>query len=88
LTALAEGFGAQTASATQTTGGPLAAVAPYNGAGNNVGVTDNLIRQIFSTPGPVTGGRGSFILKAKTQGITPSSNDYTEILTAIAAASF
>lgn len=88
LAVLTEAFGAQGVSATQTSGGPFTLTAPYNGAGDNVGVTDTLIREIFDAPGPLTGGRGSFILKAKTQTQTPASVDYTEILTAIAAASF
>jgi hypothetical protein len=88
ISALAEGFGAQGASATQTADGPFTISAPYNGAGQNVGVTDTLIREIFSTDLPVTGGRGSFILKAKSQTLTPASRDYTELITAIAAGSF
>jgi hypothetical protein len=88
LAALSEGFGAQGASATQSSGGPLALQAPYNGSAGNVGVTDSLIREIFNAPAPITAGRGSFVLKAKTQPLTPSSGDYTEILTAIASASF
>lgn len=88
LSALSEGIGVQGASATQTSGGPLALVAPYNGAGANVGLADTVIREIFTAPAPLVGGRGSFILKAKTQALTPASADYTEILTAIASASF
>ena len=88
LSALNEGFGAQGTSSTQSAGGPLSLTAPYNGAGANVGLTDTAIREIFSAPAPVTAGRGSFKLKAKTQPLTPASADYTETLTAIAAASF
>jgi hypothetical protein len=88
LSSLAEGFGVQGASATQTSGGPLTLTAPYDGSGDNVGVADAVIREIFGAPAPVTGGRGSFVLKAKTQPLTPSSSDYTETLTAIASASF
>lgn len=88
LSSLAEGFGAQGLSATQTSGGPFALTTPYDGTGTNVGVADALIRVIFTAPGPLVGGRGSFILKAKTQPMTPASADYTETLTAIASASF
>lgn len=88
LSSLAEGFGAQGASATQSSGGPLSIVAPYDGSSQNVGITDASIRDIFTAPGPITAGRGSFILKAKTQPLTPASADYAEILIAIAAASF
>ncbi len=88
LAVAAEGFGAQGVTATQSAGGPLVMVAPYDGTAANVGITDTLIREIFSTTAPITSGRGSFILKAKTKPLTPSSGDYTEILTAIASASF
>jgi hypothetical protein len=88
ISGAAEGFGAQGASATQTADGPFTLVAPYNGAGQQVGVTDALMRELFTTGGPVTGGRGSFILKAKSQTMTPSGADYAEVLTAIAAGGF
>ena len=88
LSALAEGFGAQGQSATQGSGGPLSLVAPYNSAGALVGVTDTVIREMFTAPAPVTSGRGSFTLKAKTQPLTPSGGDYAELLQAIASASF
>lgn len=88
LASLNEGFGAQGVTATQTSGGPFTLVAPYNGSAGNVGVTDSLIREIFSATAPLVAGRGSFILKAKTTPQTPASGDYTEVLTAIASASF
>ncbi len=88
LSALTEGFGAKGMSATQTSGGPLTLSAPYNGVSDNIGVADSVIREIFNTAGPVTAGRGSFVLKAKTQPLTPASSDYTETLTAVAAGNF
>jgi hypothetical protein len=88
LTSLAEGFGAQASSATQTSGGPFTATSPYNGSGQNVGIIDAVIREIFSAPAPVTAGRASLILKAKTKALTPAAADYAELLTAIASASF
>jgi hypothetical protein len=88
LASAQEGFGAQGVTATQTSGGPFVLVSPYDGTAANVGITDSLIREIFSSVGPVTAGRGSFILKAKTKPLTPSSSDYTEVLTAVASASF
>ncbi len=84
----AEGFGAQGSSATQTSGGPFTLSAPYNVSGTNVGVVDPTIRQIFGAPAPLVGGRGSFLLKAKTRPLTPSSSDYSEVMTAVASASF
>lgn len=84
LTALTEGFGAQGSSAT----GGLAVATAYNVAGNNVGITDAVIREIFTASAPLTAGRGSFLLKAKSSAVTPAASDYTEILTVIASASF
>ncbi len=88
LSTQSEGFGAQIASATQTSGGPLLAAGPYGGTSQNVGITDSLIRSLFTAASPIVSGRGSFILKAKAASLTPSSADYTEILTVIASASF
>jgi hypothetical protein len=88
LSSAAEGMGVQGASATQGSGGPLALVSPYNGSAQSVGITDTSIRDIFTSPAPITSGRGSFLLKAKSKTLTPSSPDYTEVLTAIASASF
>jgi hypothetical protein len=88
LGSTAEGFGAQGVTATQGSEGPLTILAPYNGAGGNVGVEDSVIRQIFSSTGPIVSGRGSFILKTKTKPLTPESVDYQELVTVIGAASF
>ncbi|HTE22293.1 MAG TPA: hypothetical protein VK674_04605, partial [Candidatus Limnocylindria bacterium] len=88
LTSLSEGFGAQSASATQSGGGPLTAQSPYTGASNNVGITDTLLRQAYVSSSPITAGRGSLLLKAKSKTDTPAAIDYTDTLTLIAAASF
>ena len=88
LTSLSEGFGAQGSTATQSSGGPLSIATLYNVASNNVGITDTTIREIFTTNNPITSGRGSFLLKAKSSAVTPASADYTETLTVIASASF
>ncbi|MFZ5845071.1 MAG: hypothetical protein ACOY0S_01235 [Patescibacteria group bacterium] len=88
LSSLSEGFGAQGTSATQTSGGPLVMESPYNGSAENVGVTDTNIREIFTSANPITGGRGSFLLKAKSSSVTPVSDDYSETLRVIASAAF
>lgn len=88
LAALSEGFGAQNSSATQTSGGPLTAQAPYTGAAQNVGITNTTIRSLYISNNPIVAGRGSFLLKARATGSTPSSSDYTDTLTLIASASF
>lgn len=88
LTSLTDGFGAQGSTATQGSGGPLSYVSPYDQTGNTVGVTDTTIREIFSTSNPIVGGRGSFLLKAKSANTTPAAGDYVETLTVIASGSF
>lgn len=88
LASLEEGFGAQSASASQSSGGPLAAVSPYNGAAQNVGVIDSLIRDIYSTTAPIVGGRASLLLKAKSKSLTPPATDYSEVITAIASGNY
>lgn len=88
LTALSEGFGAQGSSATESSGGPFSVASAYDLTSNNVFTADTTIREIFSSSSPVSGGRGSFLLKAKSSAVTPAASDYTETLTVIASASF
>ena len=89
LTAALEGYGARGTSATQTSGGPMELISPYNGTADNVGVIDTAKRTLAdSTLAPVTNGQVSFELKAKAKNTTPSAADYTDILTVIATGSF
>ncbi len=88
LTSVSSGYGLHGLAGTQTSGGPLTLSAPYNGTLNNVGIIDNTLRQVLSSSAPITGGRGSFLLKVKTLPQTPASPDYQDILTVIAAASY
>lgn len=88
LTSSNEGVGVQSSSATQTSGGPLSAVSPYDGAGDVVGVTDTSVRQVYTTSSAVVGGRSSLTIKAKASQTTPAGNDYQDVLTIIAAANY
>jgi hypothetical protein len=88
LAALAQGFGAQGSSATQSAGGPLTIATLYNQTGSTVGITDSTVREMFSSSNPIANGRGSFILKAKSASTTPAANDYKETFTVIASGSF
>lgn len=89
LTGVAEGFGLKSASVTQDSGGPFTAVSPYNGASDTVGTISTTANTIFNSANePITNGRSSISVKAKTKNITPAASDYTETLTFIAAASF
>jgi len=88
LAVASSGFGAQGASATQGSGGPMTITAPYNVAAQNVGIIDTTIRQIFSTTAPVTAGRTSLYLMAKSSSTTKAANDYGDTLTLTVAGVF
>lgn len=88
LASVGEGFGAQIASVSQSSGGPFSKVSPYDGASDNVGALNTTFSTIFTSAGPLTGGSGSIQLKAKPSNITPEATDYAETLTLVAAASF
>lgn len=88
LTSSTEGFGAQGVSVTQTSGGPLTIVSPYDVSGSNVGIVNSSVREIFASAGPISGGQGTFLLKAKSSSVTPAAGDYSETLTVIASSSF
>lgn len=88
LATQSEGVGIQAVSASQGSGGPLTALAPYNGTGSNVGVIPQQLESLFTSSAAITNGRGSFAIKAKASGLTPAATDYSEILTIVAVPSF
>ncbi len=88
LSAVNEGYGGQNSSATQSSGGPLTAQSPYTGASQNVGILDSTLRPLYTATAPITAGRGSLLLKARSTTTTPAASDYADILTLIASASF
>ncbi len=84
-----EGFGLRSGSTTQSAGGPLVALSPYNGSSDNVGVVNATVNEVFYTSSsPITAGRASLIVKAKVSNATPSSSDYSDTLTFIASSTF
>jgi hypothetical protein len=88
LSGVSKGFGAQSSTATSSSGGPFVAVSPYNGSGNNVGIIDATTRSLYTSAGPVTNGAGTLTLKAKPSVTDPAGNDYQDVLTFIAAGNF
>jgi hypothetical protein len=89
LASASEGFGLQISTDTETTGGPLLSISPYNNSSENVGIIDTTPRNIFtSSSNPITGGRGSVLLKAKASVTTPAASDYTSTINIIASATF
>ncbi len=83
-----EGFGLRANTVAQSSGGPLAANATYDVLSDNVGIINTTIRELLSSTGPVSGGRASFLVKAKASALTPSASDYQTTLTVIATAVF
>jgi hypothetical protein len=84
LTGATEGYGLQVSTVAN-----LTAVSPYDGASETVGVVDSTIRTILnSANAPVTAGRSSISVKAKSANQTPAANDYVDTLTVIASGSF
>ena len=88
LTAASKGFGAQAASLSQTSGGPLAAVSPFNGTTNSVGQLSAVLQQIIGLSGAVTGGSAQIKFLAKTDNTVPPASDYSDTQTIIAAMTF
>ena len=88
LATASEGFGIQATSATQTFGGPLTILSPYNGTANNVGTETTSPTHMVSSAAAVLSGSVTMNFQAKSSNITPAASDYTETLTFIAAASY
>lgn len=82
LGGLSQGFGVQGASSNLTVD------APYNGTGNTVGNESSTPAPIFSTAAAIVGGTASANVQVKSLLTAPPSNDYTEVLTFVASASF
>ena len=88
LAVAASGFGVQVSSSSQTFGGPLNIVSPYNGSANNVGAEATGPADLLKSSTAVLGGSATINLQAKSSNITPAAIDYTETLTFIAAGSY
>ena len=86
--AQAQGFGAQGYSADESSGGPFTIASLYDKTDDLVGITDQYAREIFTSANPISDGRGSFLLKAKSSVVTPPAEDYSETLTVIASGSY
>lgn len=89
LSSASQGYGAQGQNISQTSGGPMQIVTPYNVSSGNVGVIDNL-KRVFadSSSLPVSNGQASFLLKAKAANSTPAATDYSDTITIIGTGSF
>jgi hypothetical protein len=88
LGAVGTGYGAQSSSVSQTSGGPLTALSPYNSGSSSVGLLDTSNRGLYTSAGPIAGGAASLVLKAKSTATSVAANDYTDVLTLVAAGNF
>jgi hypothetical protein len=88
LASASTGYGAQVQSATQTSGGPLTIVSPFNGSAQTVGGLTTGFQQIFTASAPITGANGSILFKARAAATTPASDDYQDKVSLIGAGSF
>ena len=88
LAALSEGFGLQGVSATQSSGGPLSLVSPYNQSANNVGIDSTVPYRILTTPQEVQSGSSVIELQAKSANTDLAASDYQDLLTFTASAAF
>ncbi len=88
LAAVAKGYGAQVIATGQTSGGPLSAQAPFNGATNNVGALTVALQNILVSSAPINNGTATVRLMAKADAITSSATDYSDTITFVAAMTF
>jgi hypothetical protein len=88
LATAAQGFGLQGASASESSGGPLTISSPYNGTADNVGTESTTFATLFTSANPITTGVGTLNFLAKAANTDPASQDYQEVLTFVASASF
>ena len=88
LSSASSGYGAQVISNTQSSGGPLNKLSPYDLGSNNVGQLSSTINTILSSANPLVGGTASVQLQAKPTNLTKAAPDYADTITIVAAASF
>jgi hypothetical protein len=89
LVSVAEGFGEQDASVSQTSGGPMAKNAIYNVSGVTVGKDTTDLAELFTSSGaPIVSGVGGIAILGKSSKLTLPATDYTETLTLVASGSF
>lgn len=88
LAAAQSGYGAQVVSATQSSGGPFVSVSPFDNTADNVGMLSTTLQEFLTTTSPIIGATSTMRLKAKADSLTPSSSDYTDTLTVVAAMNY
>ncbi|HSX00220.1 MAG TPA: hypothetical protein VLH38_04255 [Patescibacteria group bacterium] len=75
------GYGAQVTGTSQSSGGPIGSLSPYNGAGNNVGGLNTGWQPFATWNSAITTGSATLALTAKTNTLTPAATDYADVMT-------
>jgi len=89
LGSISEGYGIRGTSTSQSSGGPMEILSPYNGTGTTVGTLSSNNQILFDSTGqPITSGQGIFEIKARAANITKAASDYADTVTIIASSSF
>jgi hypothetical protein len=81
LTVAATGYGAQVSSTSQSSGGPMVAVSPFNGTANTVGGLTASWQKLATFNSAISGGTMSLGLLAKVNATVPSATDYSDVIT-------
>lgn len=81
LSSASSGYGARVTGTSQSSGGPISASAPFNGASNNVGGLSTTQQALASWGNPITSGSASLELLAKSPTLAPPATDYTDVIT-------
>jgi len=89
LSVVSEGYGITGTGVSQSTGGPMEILSPYNGGSTVVGGVSASKAILFdSSNQPVSSGQGTFVLKAKAGMTAKAATDYADLITVIASATF
>ncbi len=82
------GYGAQVTSATQSIGGPISIVAPFNVAAQNVGGLATAFQPLLTSSAPTFGVNANLRFKARSDAATTAATDYTDTVTLVAAMNY
>ena len=88
LAAANQGYGGQVISVSQSAGGPLSSVTPFDGGSDNVGSLSTNLQRLVVTPAPITGGSATVRFKTKIGSEVLAGTDYSDTLTFVAAMLF
>lgn len=89
LDSVAEGFGLQEYTSSETYLGPLAVATDFGNGGSIVGGIATTAVTIYNTSSnPISGGRGSVFIKTRADSTTPTATDYEDEITLIVVGTY